>query len=244
MKVAGAYWRGDSQERDAPAHLRHGVGEEGGAGRLPADARGSREARPPQARPRARPVPLPGRGAGHGVLASEGLGDLAAGRAVHAPRLPGQRLPGGARRRRSSTARCGSAPGTGRTTSENMFTTESEKRDLRPEADELPGPRADLQLQPAQLSRAAAALRRVRRLPSQRAVGRAARHHARARLHAGRRPHLLHGRPDPRGVRRLHGARCRRSTATSASSTSCSRSRCAQSNASARIPTGKRPSTR
>ena len=27
MKVAGAYWRGDSAQRDAPAHLRHGLGE-------------------------------------------------------------------------------------------------------------------------------------------------------------------------------------------------------------------------
>ncbi len=65
---------------------------------------------------------------------------------------------------------------------------------LRDQADELPGPRADLQLGSAQLSRPAAALRRVRRLPPQRAVRRAARHHARARLHAGRRPHLLHPR--------------------------------------------------
>ena len=63
---------------------------------------------------------------------------------------------------------------------------------LRREADELPGPHPDLQLGHAQLPRPAAALRRVRRLPSQRAVRRAARHHARARLHAGRRPHLLH----------------------------------------------------
>ena len=116
MKVAGAYWRGDSKQRDAPAHLRHRVGEEGGPGRLPAHARGGREARPPQARHAARPLPHAGRGAGHGVLASEGLDDLAAGRAVHAPRLSRQRLPGSARARRSSTARCGSGPGTGTTT--------------------------------------------------------------------------------------------------------------------------------
>ena len=68
---------------------------------------------------------------------------------------------------------------------------------LRGQADELPGPRADLQLGPAQLPRPAAALRRVRRLPPQRALRRAARHHARARVHAGRRPHLLHRGPDP-----------------------------------------------
>ena len=82
------------EERDAAAHLRHGLGEEGRPGRLPHDARGGGEARPPPHRRAARPLPPAGRGAGHGVLAPEGLGDLAAGRAVHAPRLPGQRLPG------------------------------------------------------------------------------------------------------------------------------------------------------
>ena len=29
MRVAGAYWRGDEQQPDAPAHLRHGVGQQG-----------------------------------------------------------------------------------------------------------------------------------------------------------------------------------------------------------------------
>ncbi len=85
------------EERDAAADLRHGVGEEGGPGRLPASLEEAEKRDHPQARPAARPLPPAGRGAGHGVLASEGLDDLAAGRAVHAPRLPGQRLPGGAR---------------------------------------------------------------------------------------------------------------------------------------------------
>ena len=44
---------------DAPAHLRHRVGVEGRARRAPAPAGGSREARPPQARRRARPVLVP-----------------------------------------------------------------------------------------------------------------------------------------------------------------------------------------
>ena len=72
------------EERDAAAHLRHGLGEEGRPGSLPAHAGGGREARPPQAGQAARPVPPAGRGAGHGVLASQGLGAVAAGRAVHA----------------------------------------------------------------------------------------------------------------------------------------------------------------
>jgi threonyl-tRNA synthetase len=41
MKVAGAYWRGRLEERDAPAHLRHCLGEKGRAGRVsPSSRRG------------------------------------------------------------------------------------------------------------------------------------------------------------------------------------------------------------
>jgi threonyl-tRNA synthetase len=73
MKVAGAYWRGDSRNADAAAHLRHG---------LPATRRTSTptcsmleeaEKRDHRAGPRARPLPHAGRGPGHGVLAPEGL---------------------------------------------------------------------------------------------------------------------------------------------------------------------------
>ena len=46
---------------DAPAHLRHRVGVEGRARGAPAPARGGREARPPQARRRARPLLVPRR---------------------------------------------------------------------------------------------------------------------------------------------------------------------------------------
>ena len=66
---------------------------------------------------------------------------------------------------------------------ENMFTTESEKRDYAIKPMNCPGSRSDLQLRSAQLSRPAAALRRVRLLPPQRSLRRTARHHARARLH-------------------------------------------------------------
>ncbi len=106
---------------------------------------------------------------------------------------------------------------------ENMFFTESEKRALRGKADELPGPHPDLQQGRAQLPRPAAALRRVRLLPPQRALGRAARADARARLRAGRRAHLLHRGTDPGRVRELHGAIARRYTRTSASPTSSTR---------------------
>ena len=70
---------------------------------------------------------------------------------------------------------------------QNMFITqvEDERQIPCPEADELPLPRADLPPGPALLPRATAAHGRIRLLPSLRAVRRAARHHAGARLHPG-----------------------------------------------------------
>ena len=60
-------------QRDAPAHLRHGVAGRQAAQGLPHAPGRSGEARPPQDRQGTGPVPLPGRGAGRGVLASQGL---------------------------------------------------------------------------------------------------------------------------------------------------------------------------
>ena len=85
---------------------------------------------------------------------------------------------------------------------------------LRHQADELPGPCPDLQARAALVSRAAAAHGRVRHRAPLRAVRRAARADARARLHAGRRACVLHRgadggrvpedqRPDPVDLRRL-----------------------------------------
>ena len=85
MKVAGAYWRGDStretlsriygtafaKQEDLDQHLKR--------------PRGGGEARSPQARPRDGPVPLPGGGAGLGVLAPERLDAVPVARAVHPP---------------------------------------------------------------------------------------------------------------------------------------------------------------
>ncbi len=74
---------------------------------------------------------------------------------------------------------------------------------VRDQADELPGPRADLQARPEELSRPADTSGRIRHRPSLRAVRRDARADARARLHPGRRAHLLHrgstGRRVPAG---------------------------------------------
>ncbi len=89
---------------------------------------------------------------------------------------------------------------------ENMFTTESEKREYALKPMNCPGHVLIFKSQMRSYPRPADPLRRVRPVPPQRADGRAARHHADPRLHTGRRPHLLHGRPDPPGVRRLHDA--------------------------------------
>ena len=150
------------QQRDAPAHLRHRLGPQGRPGRLPAHAGGGREARPSQLAQGPRPVPHAGRGAGHGVLASQGLGHLAAGRAVHARGLLGERLPGGALPADPRREPVEALRPLGQLQGEHVLHVIGEAR-LRGQADELSGTCADLQLQPAQLPRAAAALRRVRR---------------------------------------------------------------------------------
>ena len=89
---------------------------------------------------------------------------------------------------------------------ENMFVTGSENRDYAVKPMNCPGHILIYKSRLAQLSRVAAAARGVRELPPERAFGRAPRHHARARVHPGRRPHLLHRGPDPRRVRRVHRA--------------------------------------
>ena len=67
---------------------------------------------------------------------------------------------------------------------------------LRPEADELPRAHAALRQPAAQLPRASAALRGVLDPAPERADGDAARAHAGAARHPGRRPHLLHDGAD------------------------------------------------
>mgnify|MGYP003693720477 CR=1 FL=1 len=130
------------EERDAAADLRHRVGEEGGP-RTPTCTRiEEAEKRDHRKLGRAaRPLPPAGRGAGHGVLASEGLVDLAAGRAVHAPRLPGQRLPGSARAADPRPLAVGAVRPLGELQGEHVHHRVGEAR-LRDQADELSGPRA------------------------------------------------------------------------------------------------------
>ena len=60
-KVAGAYWRGDEKRPMLQRIYGTAWESQGGARGAPAPARGGREARPPQARRRARPVLVPRR---------------------------------------------------------------------------------------------------------------------------------------------------------------------------------------
>jgi threonyl-tRNA synthetase len=82
---------------------------------------------------------------------------------------------------------------------DNMFTTESEKARLRDQADELPRPHPDLQHRACAATATCRCAGRIRFLPPQRAVGCVARHHARARLRAGRRTHILYEDAGPAG---------------------------------------------
>ena len=69
---------GQREEQAAAAHLRHRLGDQGGARGVPAPHRGGRAARPPQAGSRARPVQLPRRDRLRpGGLPPQGRGDQA-----------------------------------------------------------------------------------------------------------------------------------------------------------------------
>ena len=91
-KVAGAYWRGDQANEQLQRIYGTAWGRKRGSGRISEDARRSRAARPSQAWQRARPVSFSGGSAWAGVLAPQGLGDLAGGRAIHALGVPRSRL--------------------------------------------------------------------------------------------------------------------------------------------------------
>ena len=98
---------------DAPAHLRHRLGDPGAARRLPVASRGGEEARPSTAGRPARPVQLPRRLARLGLLAPQGPDDLANARGRDA-RAPGAtRATRRSARRSSSPSVSGGSPATG-----------------------------------------------------------------------------------------------------------------------------------
>ena len=104
------------EERDAAADLRHRLGEEGRPRRLPAHARGGREARPPQARPRSSTSSTcrtRRRAWCSGIRRAGRSGSRSSSTCAASTRTTATRR---CAARRSSTARCGSSPATGRTT--------------------------------------------------------------------------------------------------------------------------------
>ena len=96
MKVAGAYWRGDCNNPMLTRIYGTAFAKQEELDALSQADGGSREARPPQARPRDGPVPLPGGRPRHRVLARQRLDHLPGDRRLHAP-PPARRLPRGER---------------------------------------------------------------------------------------------------------------------------------------------------
>ena len=209
MKLAGAYWRGDRRnamlqriygtawrdEKQLDAYLTHA----GGGG----------EARPPPPRPGDGPLPPPGRGG-----RARSSGTRRAGRSTARSRTTcaAGSTRAGYRRGEDAAARrpraVGGAPGHWEKFRENMFTVEAEDKVLALKPMNCPGHVQIFNQGHQELPRPAAAHGRVRLLPPLRAVGRAARDHARARLHPGRRAHLLHRGPDHRGDARPSATCC------------------------------------
>ena len=213
-----------ARQREEPAAhppLRHRVPHAEGPRGAPRAAGAGAGPRPPARRPRPRALPLRRGRARLPVLPAQRDGRSSTG----------SRRPCATSSRRMDYAEIQTptmlvrravedAAATGTTTASNMYFTEVDGPELRDQADELPGRVPGLPQPPALLPRAAAALRRVRPRPPARAVGRAARPVPRARVHAGRRPHLLPPRPGAgRGATRCSTSPTA-STRGSASSTS------------------------
>ena len=245
MKVAGAYWRGDHRNEMLQRIYGTAWATKDELQQYLHDARRGREARPPPAGPRARPVPPRRARARHWCSGTPRAGRSGSRWSSTCARSTATTATRRSRARRSWTRRCGRRPGHWDKYRDNMFTTESEKRDYALKPMNCPGhilifkqgikSYRDLPLRYGEFGQC------HRNEPTRRA----ARHHARARLHAGRRPHLLHRGPDPRRVRGLHGAAAEGLRATSASPTSSTRWR---RGPSARIGSddacGTRPSRR
>ena len=145
MKVAGAYWRGDSRnemlqriygtawlnDKDLKEYL-HAAGR-------------SREARSPAHRQGSRSVSFPGRGAGRGVLASEGLAHLPAAHRLHA-RAPGRgRLRRGERAGDHGIVAVAEVRPPGEVRREHVPDEDARRARVRHQAHELPGAHPDLQ---------------------------------------------------------------------------------------------------
>ena len=144
LKVAGAYWRGDSNNE-----MLQRIYGTAWATKEDLDAYIFRleEAEKRDHRKLGKQLdlfPQPGRGAGDGVLAPKRLAAVAASRAIHARCLPQQRLPGSALPPDSGRESVETFRALGQFSREHVFYRVRESR-IRRQADELPWPRADFQ---------------------------------------------------------------------------------------------------
>ncbi len=117
---------------------------------------------------------------------------------LHAPPPGGQRLCRGELARHDGEEALGAVRPLGEVRREHVRHRDPGRARVLLQADELPRPHSDLQEWAQELPRPAAAHRGVRQGAPLRAERRAARHHARALVHPGRRAYLLHPGPDDR----------------------------------------------
>ncbi len=197
--TAGAYWRGDHRNPVLQRIYGTAFFDKKALDAYMHQQEEAKQARPPQARQGARPVPLPPVRARRGVLDAEGHQLYHDAVDLDARAAAGERL------RRDQDARCCTTRGCGR----SAATGASTRRTCSWCSTARPGEH-DFSLKPmncpshhlfygckqAQLPRAAAAPAHPGRAAPQRGDGRARRPHPRAPVRAGRRAHLLHGEPD------------------------------------------------
>ena len=181
-------------QSDAPAHLRHGLLRQEGPRRLAEAAGGGKEARPPEARPRARPLRVLPRGAGRRVLEPQGHGPLPGAGGPDAPLDPRERVPGDQDPAALQQGALGEERPLGQVPGQHVPGARQRDRRarLQPEADELPLAPPVLRLPEAQLSRAAAAVLDAGRAAPERGLRKSQRTHPRPAVRPGRRAHLLH----------------------------------------------------
>ena len=219
LSIAGAYWKGDEHnpqlqriygtaffsKKDLDAYL---------------DAAGrSQEARPSQARPGAGSVQHPGtRRPGPDLLPSQGRHHPQDHRRLDARSVSGARLFAGLHAARDAAAICGRPPGHANFYSDNMFKPmELDDAEYQLKPMNCPGHiliYADKQHSYRDLPVRLGELGTVYRYERS---GVHARPAARARLHAGRRAHLLHAGTDRRRSRELPAVRHRHAEHLSAS---------------------------
>ena len=197
------------EEQAAAAHLRHGLGDQGGPRGPPAPPRGGRAPRPPQARPRAGPVQLPRRDRLRPArLPPQGRRDQARDGGLRPP-APHR---GGLRLRRHAAHRQGGALPHLRSPAllrrGHVPPARRRRHGLPHQGDELPDAQPHLPLAPALLPRAAAAALRVRLGLPPREVRRDPRPDPRAGLRPGRLALLRHPRAGPRRGRATCSTSC------------------------------------